>query len=124
MKKLISTIAFVLGVVAMSFAQEATNTAISEGSEALAKSKESGMYAYTLPQGTTSDEVSLAASYYTDYFTVAFDEASLEATIEVTGDAAPSRQITLRFLSGCGVLFVDVDGSTKQLSAFYGDHVK
>lgn len=124
MKKLISTIAFVLGVVALSFAQEASNTAQSQGSEALAKSKMSGTYVYTLPEGTTSDEVQKAASYYTKYFTVNYDNASQEAAIEIVGETNPSTQIMLRFLSGCGVRYVDVDGEAKQLNIFYADHVK
>lgn len=124
MKKFISTIAFVFGVFALSFAQTATNTAITEGSEELAKSKVSGSYVYTLPQGTTSDEVSKAASYYKQYFTVNYEQTSQEASIEIVGDAAPSRQIILRFLSGCGVRYIEVDGESKALDVFYEDNLK
>lgn len=125
MKKLISTVAFALGVVAMSFAQQADNTAASKGAEALVASKESGTYVYTLPQTTTAEQVEKAASYYTKYFTVAFDETSKEASIEIVGeDVNASSQVMLRFLSGCGVMYVDVDGEVKQLNIFYADHVK
>ncbi|MCR9172682.1 MAG: hypothetical protein NXI10_09335 [bacterium] len=124
MKKLISTLAFVLGVVALSFAQDVKNTAMSQGSEALLKSKETGTYLYTLPAGTTSEQVTKAASYYTNYFTVNFDETSREAKVEIIGDKAPSTQVMLRFLSGCGVMYVNVDGEDHQLNMFYADYVK
>ena len=124
MKKLIATFTFVLGLFALSFAQEADNTAISQGSESLAESKESGSYLYTLPQGTTAEEVEKAASYYKKYFTVAYDATNQEASIDIVGETGPSTQIMLRFLSGCGVRYVEVDGQTKQLNIFYADHVK
>lgn len=124
MKKLISTIAFVLGVVALSFAQEATNTATSQGAEALAASKVSGSYVYALPEGTTSDEVEQAASYYKNHFEVSYDAGSNEATVKITGEAMQSGQIMMRFLSGCGASFVDVDGTTFPLMEFHANHIK
>mmetsp|Transcript_2620 Transcript_2620/g.3625 ORF Transcript_2620/g.3625 Transcript_2620/m.3625 type:complete len:125 (-) Transcript_2620:29-403(-) len=124
MKKLISTIAFVLGVVALSFAQEATNTAASQGSEALETSKTSGSYVFTLPQGTTSDEVTQAASYYKNNFTVEYDAGANEAAIKIIGDPGQSRQIMIRFLSGCGVAYVDVDGTSEKLMEFHANHLK
>ncbi|GAB5418286.1 MAG: hypothetical protein Crog4KO_16090 [Crocinitomicaceae bacterium] len=124
MKKLISTMVFVLGVVALSFAQEATNTATSQGTEALAKSKTSGMYVFTMPQGTTSDEVAQAASYYKNNFTVDYDAGANEASIRITGDPGQSRQIMIRFLSGCGASFVDVDGTAEKLMVFHANHLE
>ncbi len=116
--------AFVLGVVALSFAQEPTNTASSQGTEALAKSKTSGNYVFALPQGTTSEEVTKAAAYYTDHFTVEYDAGANEASINIIGDAGQSRQIMIRFLSGCGVAFVDVDGTPEKLMDFHANHLK
>jgi VCBS repeat-containing protein len=124
MKKLISTLAFVLGVVALSFAQDVKNTAVSQGATELANSKMSGTYVYTLPEGTTDEQVTKAASYYTDYFTVSYDASSREATVNITGETSPSSQVMLRFLSGCGVMYVDVDGESHQLNLFYADYVK
>lgn len=124
MKKLISTLAFVLGVVALSFAQDAKNTAVSQGAQELANSKDTGVYVYTLPEGVTQEEVTKMASYYPDYFTVSYDASSREASVEITGETAPSTQVMLRFLSGCGVMYVDVDGDSHQLNLFYADFVK
>jgi len=124
MKKLISTLAFVLGVVALSFAQEVKNTAMSQGAAELATSKESGTYVYTLPDGTTEEQVTKAASYYPDYFTVSYDASSREATVTIKGEQAQSSQIMIRFLSGCGVRYVDVDGENHQLNLFYAEYLK
>jgi len=124
MKKLISTLAFVLGVVALSFAQDAKNTAMSQGAEELANSKESGTYVYTLPEGITDEEVTKAASYYPGYFTVSYDASSREASVAITGEAGPSSQVMLRFLSGCGVRYVNVDGEDHQLNLFYVEYLK
>ena len=124
MKKLISTLAFVLGLVALSFAQDAKNTAMSQGADELAKSKNSGTYVYTLPDGITEEQVTKAASYYPDNFTVSFEASTGEATVEITGDHARSSQIMIRFLSGCGVRYVDVDGENHELYAFYTDYLK
>ncbi len=124
MKKLISTLAFVLGVVALSFAQDAKNTAMSQGAQELATSKTTGTYVYTLPEGTTEEQVEKSASYYTEFFNVAYDASTGEATVEITGETGPSSQVMLRFLSGCGVRYVDVDGESHQLNLFYAEFVK
>lgn len=124
MKKLISTLAFVLGVVALSFAQDAKNTAMTQGAQELANSKESGTFVYTLPEGTSEESVTKAASYYPDYFTVTYDASSREASVEITGEAGPSSQVMLRFLSGCGVRYVNVDGDDHQLNLFYAEYLK
>jgi len=123
MKKLISTIAFVLGIVALSFAQDATNTAISEGADALAKSKTSGVYNYVLPEGTTQDEVQKSASYYKEYFTVDYDNNTRKVTVNITGDEGSSRQVMLRLLSSVGALYVDVDGEVEQLNVHYTSYI-
>lgn len=124
MKKLISTIAFVLGLVALSFAQDATNTASAQGADALVKSKSSGTYVYVLPEGTTQAEVEKSATYYVDYFTVDYANDSREATITLVGEAQSSTRVMMRFLSGCGAAYVNVDGETKRLDEFYNAHLK
>ena len=124
MKKLIATFTFVLGLVALSFGQDASNTAMTEGADALQKSKSTGTYVYKMPNGTTDAEVTKAASYYKDFFTVSFDESTLEATVEITGEKQPSTQIMMRFLSGSGVSYVNVEGKDYDLQAFYTDHLK
>lgn len=125
MKKLISTFAFVLCFVAMSLAQDATNTAATDGVDALLKSKESGSYVYTLPSSATEERVEKAASYYPKYFTVDFNATSHEASISIVGeDEKMARSVMLRFLSGCGVHFVTVDEETLKLGEFMEQHLQ
>jgi hypothetical protein len=77
-----------------------------------------------LPDGTTEEQVTKAASYYPDYFTVSYDASSREATVTIKGEQAQSSQIMIRFLSGCGVRYVDVDGENHQLNLFYAEYLK
>lgn len=124
MKKLFSTFVFVVGFVALSLAQDASNTAVTAGADALAKSKSAGSYVYTLPEAVTVDQVQKGASYYVDYFSVTFDDATQEASIEMANDEASSRTIMMRFLSTCGVRFVKVDNDTLQLQEFMEKHLQ
>jgi len=124
MKKLISTFVCVMGFVAMSFAQDATNTAVTNGTDALAKSKASGAYVYTLPETATNEMVEKASSYYVSHFTVDFDDAINEAKITLLTEEASSRFIMVRFLSGCGVRYLEVDGQALELQEFMDKHLQ
>lgn len=125
MKKLISTFAFVLCFAAMSLAQDATNTASTQGVDALMKSKETGAYVYTLPTVATQERVDKAASYYPAYFTVDFNATSNEAAITIVGeDEGVCRAVMARFLSGVGVQFVSVDEKNLNLSEFIEQHLQ
>lgn len=124
MKKMIATISFVLGVVALSFAQEATNTAMIESAESIEKGKQTGTYVFVMPQETTEEKVNKMATYYVDYFTVTYDASSREAAIEIVGDVKPSAKVMLRFLSGCGVSYIDVEGNTMTMQDFHQDYLQ
>lgn len=125
MKKLISTLAFVLCFVAMSFAQDGSNTAATQGADALLKSKETGAYVYTMPTSATQERVDKAASYYPNYFTVEFDATSHEAAVNFVGeDEKACRAVMMRFLSGCGIQYVLVDEDTLRLSEFMEQHLQ
>lgn len=124
MKKLISTFAFILGFVALGFAQEVGNTAVSQGAELLIKSKESGTYVFTLPSENTAEHVEKVAVYYKTYFTVEFNDESNEATLTMIGDDAKmSRMVMMRFMSSCKVAFFDVDGTTLSFNDFRDTYV-
>lgn len=124
MKKLISTFAFVVGFVAISLAQEASNTALTAGADALLKSKASGAYVYTLPEDVTNEKVEHASQYYTQYFTVDFDDASNEATLTMANEKDANKAVMIRFLSACGVKFVAVDDATLNLHEFMEQHLQ
>ena len=80
MKKFVYTMFAVLFVTFATNAQEPAELAVSKGTEALAKSKSSGEYTFTLPSNVTKEDVAKSSKYYTHYFTVDFDAKAHNAT--------------------------------------------
>ena len=64
----------------MSFAQEKSEIALSQGKQELFDSKESGVYEFTLVDQTI-ESITKSASYYTQYFTVAILHAIFHGCI-------------------------------------------
>ena len=124
MKKIISTLLFVVGFVAFSFSQNAENTALTNGTEDLASSKVSGVYEYTLPSNITKESVDASAKYYTSVFTVAFDEGTHKATITMIDNKLRNRYVMTRLLTACKVTFVTVDEKTYELYDFIDSFLK
>lgn len=123
MKKIISTITCIIGFVAMSFAQDAMNTATTMGHDALVASKASGEFVYTLPSEVTNETVEKSAAYYTSYFTVDFNDAENVATLNMVTNDEKSRYVMLRFLTSCGVRYVKVDGETLEYDKFVENYL-
>lgn len=125
MKRIITTLTFVLSFVVLGFSQEAGNTAISQGKEQLSQSKESGVYLFTLPAENTSEHVEKVKAYYKTYFTVDFNETSKEATLTMIGDDPKMcRMVMMRFMSSCKVAFFDVDGTAVSFNEFRDSYLK
>lgn len=124
MKKIISTLFFVAGLMTFGFAQEANEIAVSQGATELAASKISGEYEFTLPSNLKKDEVDKYASYYTNTFTVDFDEASHTAKIKMIKNGLKDRYVMARLLTACKVKFVKVDDDSLQLYDFIDAHLK
>ena len=110
MRKIIYTLFVLVGFSSMGFAQERTEIAKSEGKTELLESKVSGKYVFSLPENVTAEEVEQKSSYYTSNFTVDFDAASHKSTLTMIENEVISRHIVARFLSSCGVRFVEVEG--------------
>jgi len=117
MKKLFYTLMLLVGFATVSFAQEASQTAVSKGTEALANSKASGDYVFVL-NGKTESEISDAAAYYKQYFTVNFDESSQTVKINMVENDERARAVIVRFLVASGVRNVDVDGNSVSINDF------
>lgn len=124
MKKIISTLLCVIGLVTFSFAQDGGNTASTNGTEKLAISKTSGIYEFTLPSAITKDQLENSAKYYTSDFTVAFDEASHKATITMVRNEMKNRFVITRLLSSLKVSHVAVDEKTYELYEFIDTFLK
>ena len=123
MKKIVFTLTLLVGFATVSFAQEANEIAVSEGSEELAKSKVDGDYILVL-SGKTEADISGSAAYYTQYFKVNFDESSQKAKIEMVENNARSRSVIVRFLVASGVRYVDVDGKSISINDFMMNHLQ
>lgn len=124
MKKIISTLLCVIGLVTFSFSQEGDNTALTNGTEKLELSKISGLYEFTLPARVTKDIVEQSAKYYTSSFTVAMDEASHKATITMISNEMRDRFVITRFLSAVKISHVTVDEKTYELYEFIDAFLK
>ena len=118
MKKIISTLLFVVGLVSFSFAQDVTNTALSNGSDDLAKSKVSGEYVFTLPSNITAEEVEKNSKYYTSTFTVSFDASSNEAKISMIRNEKKDRYVITRLLASCSVNYIKVGDTSYNITEF------
>jgi len=124
MKKIISTIICLVGLVSISIAQDAFDTAKTMGYDALVASKDSGKYVYILPPDTTDETVTKAAAYYKSYFTVNFNDAEKEATLNLNPNNEYSRLVMIRFLVASGVRYVNVDGENLELNEFAENYFK
>ena len=124
MKKIISTLLFVVGLVSFTFAQDANNTALTNGTEELAASKTSGVYEFTLPSSLTKEDVEKSAKYYTSIFSLEFDEGSHVATITMIDNSLKNRYVMTRLLTACKVNYVNVDETSYQLYDFIDAYLK
>lgn len=124
MKKLILTFCVLVGLSSFSFAQEVNEIALTKGSKELTASKESGKFEFTLPSNVTSAEVEKNSTYYTHYFSVSFDEGSHKASIEMTENTSKNRYVIARFLTSCGVRYLDVNDENIELYDFIEAYLK
>lgn len=121
MNKLFSTLIVVLGFAAFGFSQ---NIANSEGTNALAASKTSGEYSFTLPSEMDDEMVAKNAAYYTAYFTVNFDNSSKVANITMVDNTPRGRSVIARFLSSSNVREIEVDGVNHTVGDFMENFLK
>jgi hypothetical protein len=93
MKKIISTLLFVVGLVSFSFSQESNQIAESNGADELVASKTSGVYEFTLPSALTKEKIDKSASYYTSFFSLDFDESSHKAKMTMVKNTMKNRYV-------------------------------
>jgi hypothetical protein len=124
MKKIISILFFLVGLLSFSFSQEAHQIATFKGAEDLAASKTSGLYEFTLPSTLSKESIDKSASYYKSMFTVDFDEASHKATLTMVDNTLKNRYVMVRLLTACKVNHVTVDDETLQLYDFIDSYLK
>jgi hypothetical protein len=124
MKKLIYSLVVLLSVVSFSYGQEVNNVALSNGKEALLKSKVSGEFEFKFGSDRTKESVDKGASYYTQYFTVDFNEGTDVAKIKLIENTPSARMVVARFLSYNQVRKVKVDSEELSISDFIDLYLK
>ncbi|MDG1331394.1 MAG: hypothetical protein P8P74_03645 [Crocinitomicaceae bacterium] len=117
MKKLVYTLMLLVGFATVSFAQEASEIVVTEGSEELTNSKKYGDYVFVM-SGKTEGEITEKASRYTLYFTVVFDEPSQTVKLEMVENDSRARSVIMRFLVSSGIRHADVDGKIIPINEF------
>lgn len=123
MKKLVYTLMFLVGFTTLSFAQEATEIAKTEGATELANSKVDGDYVFVL-SGKTEADITAAAAYYKNYFNVTFNEASQTVKIEMVENNERGRPVIMRFLVASGVRYANVDGKIISVNDFMSTYLQ
>jgi predicted solute-binding protein len=124
MKKLIYSLALLVSMSSLSYAQEAENIVNSNGKAALISSKTSGEYEFTFATERTDESVEKSASYYTTNFTVDFDPSTKKAVVTMIENTVTSRTILARFLSSNQIRYVEIDGTNVSISDFIESYLK
>lgn len=124
MKKLLVILVLFLGVSGFSSAQTDAEIALSKGTAALASSKTSGTYNFTMPSHITADDIAKNAKYYTHYLTPTYNDGANEVTIVMVDNSEKSRAVITRFLTACGMKAVNVDGKNIDLMSFMESYLK
>jgi hypothetical protein len=104
------------------YAQE--STLASATSTSLAEGKNSGKFAFVLPEKLDKSQVEKNASYYTSFFTVSFDEKAHTANITMISNDEKGRLVITRFLTVCGAQKVKVDNTEYDVYPFYEKYLK
>jgi hypothetical protein len=123
MKKILTLvlIAFLGGTVS---AQDTPTKAKIENAEKFAAGKEKGNYVFQLPGSITAEQVTKAASYYTQYFTVNFDAKSNSAKITMLKNDDVSKHVIVRFLVSVGVKEISMSGKDYDVETFFQDYIR
>jgi hypothetical protein len=123
MKKILTLvlITFLGGTVS---AQDTPTKAKIENAEKFAAGKEKGNYVFQLPGSITAEQVTKAASYYTQYFTVNFDAKSNSAKITMLKNDDVSKHVIVRFLVSVGVKEISMTGKDYDVETFFQDYIR
>jgi hypothetical protein len=105
-------------------AQDNPTKAKIENAEKFAAGKEKGNYVFQLPGSITAEQVTKAASYYTQYFTVNFDAKSNSAKITMLKNDDVSKHVIVRFLVSVGVKEISMTGKDYDVETFFQDYIR
>ena len=124
MKKLLSLITFIILIsFSMTFSQT-ENITIAQSKIELEKSKQNGIYYFTIHAKASKEDVAKSAAYYPSYFSVDYDDASKIAKITMIENNEKTRLVLLRFLSSVRSQKIQVDGTSMLIHEFYDKYLK
>jgi hypothetical protein len=120
----LTSVLFILFSCTTVLGQEKSKEAVSKSKTELVQSKTSGLYSFSLPVGTTDEQVQQNSKYYTNYFTVNYDVATQTANITMITNDERSRHVICRFLIASGVETINVEGKKMEVESFYNTFMK
>ena len=112
MKKLIYTLFVLVGLSSFGFSQEASNTAGTNGATELTSSKRTGDFVFQLPEGVTAEDVKKNSAY------------SHKASLHMVDNTSKNRYVIARFLTACGMKYVQVDEKALEIHTFIEEYLK
>lgn len=83
-----------------------------------------GVFAITVPENITTENVESLKGYYKDYFTVSFDENTDVLTFNLNKDKEAAFRVVNRMLVGLELKTFVVDGQTLTFDELYAKYYK
>ncbi|MDG1842267.1 MAG: hypothetical protein P8I93_07965 [Crocinitomicaceae bacterium] len=124
MKKLLSLITFFFFVSFSMTLSQTENITIAQSKMELKKSKQNGIYYFTIHPKASKEDVAKSAAYYPSYFSVDYDDATKIAKITMIDNNEKTRMVLLRFLSSVRSQKIQVDGTSMFVHEFYDNYLK
>jgi hypothetical protein len=107
-----------------SFGQGSNSTASVLKAADLELGKESGVFIFFMPKGSSAEDIELSKKYYVNYFTVDYTPDSGQVKITMVNNDEKSRAVITRFLTANGVQEVNVGGVIVPLGELFDRYLK
>jgi hypothetical protein len=112
------------GSLSYSFGQEYSKTAFVLKAADLELGKESGVFIFVMPKGTSAEDIELSKKYYVNYFTVDYTSDTGQVKISIVNNDQKSRAVITRFLTANGIQEVNVGGVIVPLGELFDRYLK
>jgi hypothetical protein len=119
MKSLFLFALFTLCFSTLGISQDAATTVKTLSADEVIEGKNTGLFTFVFPDGTSADVIEEVSQYYVQYFTVEFDAKTSTAIVKMITNDAMSRRIITRFLTASGMQHVLVGDKLYDTQEFY-----